>query len=244
MSPRPATTRCIAWLAAVLLAVFAAPARAYVLVLKDGSKVFGKAKYEVKRDFAVFTLENGNVAQVPLAKVDVPATEKYNKENVGNVLVLDRPDAKVLETPKKTSTDRQNLSRYIQQHDSQPKAPRSNAAKNAAPKPAAAEIADGQIIREAIRILEGAGVTQYKLQAGPKVVIVADQDDEVFRAVNSAARLAQDLTSLGKTAALEVEIVSSNGSDGGRFRMTAENVKELTDGQITASEYFVNNVIF
>jgi len=215
-----------------------------VLVLKDGSKVFGKAKYEVKHDFAVFTLESGNVAQIPLAKVDVPATYAYNKENVGNVLVLDRPDAKVLETPKATSTDRQNLSRYIQQHDSQPKAPRSNAPKAAAPKPTVEEISDGQIIREAIRILEGAGVTQYKLQAGPKVVIVADQDDGVFRSINAAARLAQDLIALGKTASLEVEIVSSDGSDGGRFRMTAENVKGLTDGQMTASEYFVNNVIF
>jgi hypothetical protein len=237
--------RRIGWLAAAaLLAVLAAPARAYVLVLKDGSKVFGKAKYEIKREFAVFTLESGNVAQIPLAKVDVPATEQYNKENVGNVLVLDRPDAKVLETPKTTSTDRQNLSRYIQQHDSQPKAPRSNAPKAAAPRPAVEEISDGQIIREAIRILEGAGVTQYKLQAGPKVVIVADQDDGVFKAINAAARLAQDLIALGKTASLEVEIVSSNGSEGGRFRMTAENVKDLTDGQMTASEYFVNNVIF
>lgn len=232
------------WIAVILLVALAAPARAYVLVLKDGSKVFGKAKYEVKRDFAVFTLESGNIAQIPLAKVDVPATEKYNKENVGNVLVLDRPDAKVLETPKTTSTDRQNLSRYIQQHDSQPKAPRSNAPKAAAPKPAAQEIADAQIIREAIRILEGAGVTQYKLQAGPKVVLVADQDDAVFHALTAAARLAQDLTALGKIASLDVEIVSSNGSDGGRFKMTADNVKDLTEGQITASEYFVNNVIF
>lgn len=236
--------RRFVWFAAALLALLAAPARAYVLVLKDGSKVFGKAKYEVKREFAVFTLESGNVAQIPLAKVDVPATEKYNKENVGNVLVLDRPDAKVLETPKTTSTDRQNLSRYIQQHDSQPKVPRSNAPRAAAPKPAAEEISDGQIIREAIRILEGAGVTQYKLQAGPKVVVVADQDDGVFKAINATARLAQDLIALGKTASLEVEIVSSNGSEGGHFRMTAENVKDLTDGQVTASEYFVNNVIF
>jgi len=100
------------------------------------------------------------------------------------------------------------------------------------------------IIREAIRILEGAGVTQYKLQIGPKVVVVADHEDGVFRGLTAAARLAQDLTSIGKVAALDVEFISSNGSDGGRFRMTADNVKELTDGQITASEYFVKNVIF
>ena len=236
--------RRLGWIAAACLLALPLPARAYVVVLKDGSRVFGKQKYEVKRDFAVFTLESGNVAQIPLSKVDIPATEKYNKEVGGNVLVLDTPDAKVLETPKTTSTDRQNLSRYIQQHESEPHSPRSGAAKSEAPKASANEISDPMIIREAIRILEGAGVTQYKLQVGPKVVVVADQEDGVFRGLNAAARLAQDLTSIGKVAALDVEFISSNGSEGGRFRMTAENVKELTDGQITASEYFVKNVIF
>jgi hypothetical protein len=230
---------------ALFIALAARPASAYVLVLKDGSKIFGKAKYEVKHDFAVFTLENGNVAQIPMAKVDVAGTDRYNKENAGNVLVLDTPNSKVLETPKTTSTDRQNLSRYIQQHEAQPKAPRAEAPKSALPKkPAVAEISDPLIIREAIRILEGAGVTQYKLQIGPKVILIADQDDAVFRGISAAARLAQDLTSIGKAPALEVEIISSNGSEGGRFKMSADSVKDLTEGQITASEYFVKNVIF
>lgn len=232
--------------ALAFLVVFAASraASAYVVVLKDGSKVFGKSKYEVKRDFAVFTLENGNVAQIPMAQVDVPATEKYNKEVAGNVLVLDTPDAKVLETPKRTSTDRQNLSRYIEQHEAQPRAPHSGSKAAAAPRAAVPEISDPLIIREAIRILEGAGVTQYRLQTGPKVVLIADQEDAVFKGISAAARLAQDLTTMGKASALDVEVVSSSGSDGGRFRMTADNTKELTEGQITASEYFVKNVIF
>ena len=229
--------------AAVLALLAAQSAGAYVVVLKDGSKLFGKTKYEVRKDFAVFTLENGNVAEVPMSKVDVAATEEYNKDNVGNVLVLNTPSAKVLETPKNTSTDRQNLSRYIQQHEAQPRTPRSEN-KTAAPRPAPQEIADPLIIREAIRILEGAGVTQYKLEVGPKVVLIADHEDGVFRGIAAAARLAQDLTSIGKAPALEVEIVSSTGSDGGRFRMTAENIKALTEGSMTASEYFVQNVIF
>lgn len=230
--------------AIVVALLAAAPAGAYVVVLKDGSKVFGKEKYAVRKDFAVFTLENGNVAQIPLAKVDVAATEKYNKEVAGNVLVLDTPDAKVLETPKQTSTDRENLSRYIQQHEAQPRTPRSNAKTSAAPKAEAREVSDPLLIREAIRILEGAGVTQYKLEAGPKVVLIADHEDAVFKGISAAARLAQDLTSIGKAPALDVEIVSTNGSDGGRFRMTAENTKPLTDGSMTASEFFVQNVIF
>ena len=69
ISSRPATRRRLGWLAAAFFAVLAMPAGAYVLVLKDGSKVFGKAKYEVKREFAVFTLESGNVAQIPLDSV-------------------------------------------------------------------------------------------------------------------------------------------------------------------------------
>jgi hypothetical protein len=231
-------------LAAAFLAVLAAsPASAYVVVLKDGSKLFGKEKYTIRKDFAVFTMENGNVAEVPMANVDVPATEKYNQENVGNVLVLNTPTQKVLETPKNTSTDRQNLSRYIQQQFAQPRAPRKEE-KTVAPKPATPEIADPLIIREAIRILEGAGVTQYKLEIGPKVVLIADQEDAVFRGISASARLAQDLIALGKAPALEVEVVSSAGSDGGRFRMTLDTIKALTEGSMTASEYFVQNVIF
>jgi len=232
-------------LVAAFLAVLSArSAAAYVVVLKDGSKLFGKEKYTIRKDFAVFTMENGNVGEVPMANVDVPATEKYNQENVGNVLVLNTPTQKVLETPKNTSTDRQNLSRYIQQQFAQPRAPRKPEKAAAAPAPAAHEIADPLIIREAIRILEGAGVTQYKLEVGPKVVLIADQEDSVFRGISATARLAQDLTALGKTPALDVEIVSSTGSDGGRFRMTPESIKGLTEGTMTASEYFVQNVIF
>ena len=233
------------FLVAFLFSALAAlPAGAYVVVLKDGSKLFGKEKYTIRKDFAVFTLENGNVAEVPMAKVDVAATDKYNQENVGNVLVLDTPSAKVLETPKTTSTDRKNLSRYIQSHFNQPQAPRKQGVASVLKTPPPAEIADPLVIREAIRILEGAGVTQYKLQQGPKVVLIADQEDAVFKGISAAARLAQDLTSMGKASALEVEIVSSNGSDGGRFRMTPESIKGLTDGTMTASEYFVQNVIF
>jgi hypothetical protein len=228
----------------VVAALAALPAQAYVVVLKDGSKLFGKDKYAVRNNFAVFTLENGNVAEVPMAKVDVDATEKYNKENVGNVLVLDTPNAKVLQTPKTTSTDRQNLSRYIQSHFNQPQTPREKGLANVLKVPPPSEIADPLIIREAIRILEGAGVTQYRLQIGPKVVLIADHEDAVFKGISAAARLAQDLTSMGKAQALDVEIVSSTGSDGGKFRMTPDTIKGLTEGSMTASEYFVQNVIF
>ena len=232
-------------LAALVVAALAAlPAQAYVVVLKDGSKLFGKEKYTVRNNFAVFTLENGNVAEVPMAQVDAAATEKYNQDNVGNVLVLDTPNAKVLQTPKTTSTDRQNLSRYIESHSAQPQEPRRSGPATTPKAAPAPEIADPLIIREAIRILEGAGVTQYKLQTGPKVVLIADQEDAVFRGISAAARLAQDLTSMGKAQALDVEIVSSTGSDGGKFRMTPETIKGLTEGSMTASEYFVQNVIF
>ena len=93
----------------------------------------------------------------------------------------------MLQTPKSTSTDRQNLSRYIQEQFKRPEGsplerPRSLPRRSRRPP----KISDAFMIREAIRILEGAGVTQYRLQAGPKVVIVADQDDAVFHALTAA----------------------------------------------------------
>src|SRR5690349_21425754 len=92
----PKTAKILILAAAVCWSI---PALGYVLVLKDGSKVLSKDKYEEKRGFAVFHLPNGTINQIPMAKLDVPATEKYNKENVGNAITWDTPGDIPIPTP-------------------------------------------------------------------------------------------------------------------------------------------------
>src|SRR5712692_10305602 len=83
----------------LLLLAFAPAALAYNIVLKNGSILFAREKYTVKASNAIITLQNGTVVSYDLDQIDVPATEKYNKENAGNVIAIETGDAKSLPVP-------------------------------------------------------------------------------------------------------------------------------------------------
>jgi hypothetical protein len=225
---------------------------AYVVILKDGSKIFARAKYEVRGQNAIITLENGNITQIPVSQIDVPGSDKYNKENVGNVIAIATPKEKELETPTTNQKKGKNLEEFIKERKKQdlgtppPAAPKPAAA----PPPAAPNAPSGgstgnpYIDREAERIFGEAGITHYRLSPGPRVAFIASEEDAVFRTLNAAAKLIVGLGASGKAASLDVSIVSASGEDGGKFKMTPDNVRGLTEGSETASEYFVKRVIF
>jgi hypothetical protein len=235
-----------AWLLA------AGGAFAYVVVMKDGSKVFARTRYSVKGSNAIITLENGNITQIPVSQIDVPGTDRYNKENVGNVIAISTPEEKELQTPQATGKKRENLEQFIQQRKQQElTAPPAQPARTAAPAPTAPGSAPAGgttgtplIDREAEAIFTEANITQYRLSPGPRVAIIASEEDAVFRAINAAAKLIVSLGSAGKATALDVSIVSASGEDGGKFKMTPDNARGLTEGSETASEFFVKRVIF
>jgi hypothetical protein len=78
-------------------------ASAYAVKLKDGSLVFARVPYTVKGTRAIITLENGIVTQIPLDKVDEPGTEKYNRENYGNVIVIPTPRERAFQLPARAT---------------------------------------------------------------------------------------------------------------------------------------------
>ncbi len=100
------------------------------------------------------------------------------------------------------------------------------------------------VIREAARIFSSENISQYRVAPGPRVIFVADDENAVFQAMTAAAKLTIALTASGRAKNLDVEIVASNGNPAGRFKMEADGVKALAEGDVTPSEYFVTNVIF
>jgi len=236
-------TRILAFALALLIA---GSAHAYVVVLKDGSKIFARKKYDVKGANAIIVLENGNITQLPFSQIDVPASDKYNKENVGNVIALDTPQSAVLQAPKTPANEKENLSQFIRerQRESKEKPPTANPAERRAGEAPPVETPDPLVAREADRIFGAQNVTKYQVHPGPRVTFVADGEDAVFNAMSAAARLAADLAGIHKADSLDVEIVSSAGADSGRFRMTSDSVAALVAGAMTPSEYYVRNVIF
>ena len=223
---------------------------AYVVVLKDGSKIFARSKYEVKGNNAIITLENGNITQIPFSQIDVAGSDQYNKENVGNVIVVTTPTEKELQTPQQTQKKGKNLNEFIQEKKKEEMSAPPRAAKSATPPAVAPNAPPGgstgnpSVDRDAERIFAEAGVTQYRLSAGPRVAFIASEEDAVFRTLNAAAKLMVALGATGKASSLDVSVVSASGEDGGKFKMTPENVKALTEGSETASEFFVKRVMF
>ena len=228
------------WVAPIIVA-WAIPALGYVLVLKDGSKVLSTDKYEVKKGFAVFHLPNGTINEIPMAQIDVPGTDKYNKENVGNAITWDSPGE--ITTPPSNRPKRDSLGAYIKKHDTQPELPPQKSSQPAIPVPQA-DSGDPMVIREAARIFSSENISQYRVTPGPRVIFVADDEGTVFHEMTAAAKLTIALVASGRAKGLEVEIFAGNGTPAGHFKMDADNVKALAEGDVTPSEYFVTNVIF
>lgn len=75
-------------LVALLLLLLAVPSFAYTVVLKDGSRVQAKKKYRISGANAVITLVNGSESFLPLAKIDIPATDRENQDDYGGTAVV------------------------------------------------------------------------------------------------------------------------------------------------------------
>jgi hypothetical protein len=89
-------------LVALLLLLLAVPSFAYTVVLKDGSKVQAKKKYRISGKNAVITLVNGSESFLPLAEIDVPATDRLNQSDYGGTAVVidtGKPDPTAAPTP-------------------------------------------------------------------------------------------------------------------------------------------------
>jgi hypothetical protein len=235
-------------LAAVLLA--AAPALAYVVKLKDGTIIFARTAYTVKGKKAIITLENGTVTQYDLDKIDVPGTEEYNEKYKGNVIGIDTPDQKVLATPQTTPVPAMRLQDLIRQKKAQVKpAPTPNnplAAADAAGASQSWAPVDPPVQAAFAKFLEGAGISQYRLayyRGQLRLLSTANSEEAVFNALSAAARAVAELADKGRNVALEVVLTTSAGESGGTFLLTAEQARQLVNGQIAVADFFVKHVI-
>jgi hypothetical protein len=90
--------------------LFAHPLFAYVVYLKDGSRILAKGKYVVQGDRALITLPSGQTSSLPLSEIDVPRTEEANRQIQGDVLVIEGGKVQELQmgqapSPKPTLQD-------------------------------------------------------------------------------------------------------------------------------------------
>jgi hypothetical protein len=228
---------------AALLAL-SAPAFAYVIKLKDGSLIFARTKYTVKGDRAIITLENGTVTAMKLDEIDVEGSEKYNKENFGNVIAIDTPDSQK-PTPVPDAPQPARIQDYIRHNKPRMELPATGAQKPSAEGPSFAAV-DPALQTAFTKVFDGAGITQYKLtnfRGKTGVLITTNTEENVFNAINATARALSDPASRGVAITVRIVLTTSSGESGGTLDMSPDQARLLVNGQVTAADFFVKNVV-
>ena len=230
----------------VVLLLMAAAASGYVIRLKDGSMLFARFKYDVKGTKAIITLENGTVTQIDLEKVDVPATEEYNKKYSGNVIALDTPEQKLLNQPGGAPTPSTRLQDVVKNgHLHPPNAPAGPAGSTA--DGGSWQQVDGLTQAAFSKVFEGASIPQWRLtnyRGATRLLVTTNSEEAVFNALSAAARALRDLSDRGKDVTVEIVLTSSTNEPGGTFDMTPAQARLLVSGALPVGDYFVQNVIF
>ena len=231
---------------AVFALVFAASsALAYVVKLKDGSLIFARTKYTVKGEKAIITLENGTVTAIKLDQVDVEGSEKYNKENFGNVVALDTPDSRK-PTVAPNAPPAPRLQDYIREKKPRMALPQSQSEKPSADGAGASfQQVDVNLQSAFAKVFDGAGITQYKLtnfRGQTRLLVTTNTEEAVFNALNAAARALSDPASRGALVTIQIVLTSSSGESGGTLEMSPEQARQLVNGQVAAADFFVKNV--
>ncbi len=233
------------FLALAAFIALSAAALGYVIKLKDGSLIFARTKYSVKGDRAIITLENGTVTAIKLDEIDVAGSEKYNKENFGNVIAIDTPDSrKPTAAPEAPAQPR--LQDYIRQNQPRMDLPASASQRSTAEGsgPSFGTV-DANLQAAFARVFDGAGITQYKLtnfRGKTGLLVTTNTEEAVFNALNAAARALSDPASRGAQITIQVVLTTSSGESAGRLEMSPEQARQLVNGQTTAADFFVRNV--
>lgn len=236
--------RKILSLAFLSLLLCSSAALAYVVKLKDGSLIFARIKYTVKGDRAIITLENGTVTAIKLDLIDIEGSEKYNKENFGNVVAIDTPEGR-----KPTPTGAQSAPRGIQDYirEKKPRMALPSQSEKASPEGSGQSFqpVDANLQSAFAKIFDGAGISQYKLanfRGKTRLLVTANTEEAVFNALSAAARALSDPSTRGVPTTVQIVLTTSSGEPGGTLEMSPEHARLLVNGQISAADYFVKNV--
>ena len=237
--------------ALALLALFllASSAFAYVVKLKDGSLVFARAPYTVKGKRAIITLENGTVTQIELDKIDVPGTEKYNRENFGNVISIDAPEEKPRQLPTPIPRSTKPLGDLVRPRQTGLGLPTPGPAASTRPGASAEarQAVDPGVQAAFSRVFEETGIIRYRMSAErgkTRLSATANSEQEVFNVLSASARAITEAASRGRAATIEIVMTTASGEAAGTLEMTPEQAKLLASRGTTVQDYFVKNVIF
>ncbi len=250
-------------LAGALLA--ALPATAYIIILKDGTRLEAAAKPVMSGKNYLFYDKLGAQKMIAVAEVDPAKTDAANKENYRDAYILGQPEPMKQEAPG-ARAKAPSLSEYIRQNrrseiappplatpaiPSEPgSAPRTAAARpiDTAPAAAAPGVLDPVVQESFLRAYQGAAVRGVRItQAATgkiRVQAVTDSETIVFGALVGTARGMKEARTAGRLLdKVELYMTTSAGENAGRFVLTPEDAEALLNGTTPPAKFFVANVL-
>ena len=246
-------------LAGALLA--ALPAPAYLIILKDGTRIEAAEKPVAQGRNYLFRDKLGAKKMIAIAEVDPARTEAANKENYRDAYILGEPEPLKKET--ESSAKAPSLSEYIKANrKSDIAVPPSTApvvpgepAERAAPRAAETRPVAGPsssvldpIVEDAfLRAYQTAAVRGARVTQGSggtiRVQAVTDGEAVVFGTLVGTARGLKEARTAGKLVEkVELYMSTSAGENAGKFLITPEDAESLLNGTIPPARFFVANV--
>lgn len=251
--------------AALLCLLLASPLTAYVVVLKDGSKIVADKEYEVRDGKAIITLPNGTETFIDAGEIDREATEEANQRGFGGAVVIEGSDTRQVKTAPPPEERRQTLADVASPEtrlDRLPPQRREDRTKQGLtartragytdlsslpPRP----FQDLDLAAQVQRFFRGQGIDGVELYQGSQgdrlyAEISTNSEASVFRALEVAAEalLAARDSHPGEVSVLELFLATPDRERAGQFVLTPELARELVGGETEVSRFYVDHVQF
>lgn len=224
----------------------------YVVVLKDGSRVVARDKYEVKGTNAVVRLKNGALTSIPLAYIDTAATERVNAMRLGDAVALEGLDGEAV--PRETPTPTPSVASLGRIR--QGVATAEGEAALPTPTPGITLQAEGyrdpRVDRAFQEGLERYRLYLYRTSRGtrPEFLFIEVQvsgQAEVYKSLEAVATTYHVLAQSAPDRApgqVEIQMLNEARKEAGLFRIGVADAAELATGKVSAEDFYLKHVIF
>lgn len=251
-------TLSLAGLALAGAFLLAPEAPAYLIVLKDGTRIEAAAKPVASGRNYLFHDKLGAQKMIAITEVDPAKTEAANKENYRDAYILGDPEPMKKESD--TSAKAPSLSEYIRQNrKSQIEAPPVSAPAVPGEAPATprgagrteaaapSTVLDPIVQDSFLRAYQTAAVRGTRLTplAGGalRVQAVTDTETVVFGALVGTARGLKESRTAGRLVEkVELYMTTSAGENAGKFVILPEDAEALLNGTVPPAKFFVAHV--
>jgi len=223
---------------------------AYVIVLKDGSRLKAKAKWTVVNGKAVVNLENGQTVTLNPAEIDVAKSEQMSKMGLGDVNILGT--GQQAQPAQQQQSQGQSLGDQVRaMRPRVPVTPTTTSQQTAAPVSPAPVLdqLDSRVRDKFERAFENVGIYEHKLAGTNRHIraeLTADSEDRVFNALSATAFLVGHNAGIDGLNIDMVELFmrTTNGGAAGRFQMNRADADAINGKTTTIQDYFVRKVIY